>query len=79
MKRNSPRKILGLYFDNDEELKKDYRDIMLDKYLEEADEDLFEALGMMRFRLDIAEQEEAYEECAIIKDVLKEFGHVFKD
>lgn len=79
MKKHRPsNKVLGLYFAEDEELKADYRDIMLEKYLEFANDDIWEALGMLRFRLEMAEGEEQYEECAIINDILKEFGHVSK-
>jgi hypothetical protein len=52
------------------------RDVMLEKYLDEADNDVSEALALLHFRLAIAEMEEAYEECAIIKDILDEFEYI---
>ena len=68
-------KIVGLYFTDDERLKKEFRDIMLQKYLDEADNDMEEALALMAFRYEIAIQDEYYEECAIIKDILDYFEY----
>lgn len=51
------------------------RDVMLEKYLNESENDVEEALALMAFRLEIAKREEAYEECAIIKDILEEFEY----
>lgn len=70
---NRRNKILGLYFSDDERLRSEYRDLMLEKYLDEADDDFDEALALLRFRLELATHEEAYEECAIIIDILEEF------
>ena len=68
-------KIVGLYFTDDERLKKEFRDIMLHKYLEESDDDMEEALALMAFRYEIAKADEYYEECAIIKDILDYFEY----
>ena len=46
---------------------------MLEKYLDEAQYDFDEALALLRFRLEVATKQEAYEECAIIIDILEEF------
>ena len=70
---NRRNKILGLYFSDDERLRSEYRDLMLEKYLDEANDDFDEALALLRFRLELATHEEAYEECAIIIDILEEF------
>lgn len=78
MKKRQPYKVLSLYFTEDEDLKADYRDLMLEKYLDFAHDDIWEALGMLRFRLEQAETEESYEECAIINDILNEFGQISK-
>lgn len=67
--------ILGLYFTEDERFKADFRDIMLEKYLDQADDNLNEALAMLAWRLEMAEEEGEYEECAIIKDVLQYFDY----
>ena len=48
----------------------------LEKYLNESENDVEEALALMAFRLEIAKREEAYEECAIIKDILDEFEYI---
>ena len=48
---------------------------MLERYLDESENDVDEALALMAFRLQIALREEAYEECAIIKDILDEFEY----
>jgi len=68
-------KIIGLYFTDDEKVKREFRDIMLQKYLDEAGDDLEEALALMSFRYDMAHAEEAYEECAIIKDIFEHFEY----
>lgn len=68
-------KLIGLYFEDDPELKQEMRDIMLDKYLDQTDNDVSEALGMMAWRLEKAEGQESYEECAIIKDILDYFEY----
>ena len=67
--------VLGMYFTEDEKFKQDFRDIMLEKYLHQANDDLNEALGMLAWRLEIAEEQGEYEECAIIKDVLQYFDY----
>ena len=51
------------------------RDVMLEKYLDEADNDVSEALALLHFRLAIAEMAEAYEECAIRIATLDEFDY----
>lgn len=80
MKKRKPHhKVLGMYFTEDEKLREDYRDLMLERYLAETNDDLWEALGILRWRLEQAELEESYEECAIIKDILKEFGYVSEE
>ena len=68
-------KLIVLYFGDDPELKQEMRDIMLDKYLDQTDNDVSEALGMMAWRLEKAEGQESYEECAIIKDILDYFEY----
>ena len=70
---NRRNKILGLYFSDDDDLRQEYRNLMLEKYLEEAEYDFDEALALLRFRLKLATKQEAYEECAIIIDILEEF------
>ena len=75
MKKPKEWKIIGLYFTEDEGVRQQFRDIMLTKYLDEAQEDMEEALALMHFRYDIAKEEEAYEECAIIKDILDYFEY----
>jgi len=70
---NRRNQILGLYFSDDDDLRQEYRNLMLEKYLEEADHDFDEALALLRFRLELATKQEAYEECAIIIDILEEF------
>lgn len=69
-------KVIGLYFTEVEEVKQEFRDIMLNKYLDDAHNDIEEALGMMYWRLLRAERQESYEECAIIKDILDEFEFI---
>jgi len=66
---------MSLYFTTSKRMKRWCRDVMLEKYLDEADNDVSEALALLHFRLAIAEMEEAYEECAIIKDILDEFEY----
>lgn len=75
MKKPKEWKIIGLYFTEDEKVRQQFRDIMLTKYLDEAQDDMEEALALMAFRYDIAKEEEAYEECAIIKDILDYFEY----
>ena len=75
MKRPKEWKIIGLYFTEDEKVKQEFRNIMLRRYFDEADNNLEEALALMAYRYDIAKEEEAYEECAIIKDILDEFEY----
>lgn len=75
MKKPKEWKIIGLYFTEDERVKQEFRDIMIQKYLDESDNDLEEALALMAFRYDLAKHEEAYEECAIIKDILTYFEY----
>lgn len=75
MKKRKEWKIVGLYFTDDEALKRQFRDIMLEKYLDEADDDLEEALALMHFRYDMCKADEAYEECAIIKDIFDKFEY----
>lgn len=70
---NRRNQILGLYFSDDDDLRQEYRNLMLEKYLEEAEYDFDEALALLRFRLKLATKQEAYEECAIIIDILEEF------
>ncbi len=65
-----------MYFTTSKRMKRWCRDVMLEKYLDEADNDVSEALALLYFRLTIAEREEAYEECAIIKDILEEFEYI---
>ena len=48
---------------------------MLQKYLDEADDDLEEALALMAFRYEMCHEQEAYEECAIIKDIFDKFEY----
>ena len=48
---------------------------MLQKYLDEADNDMEEALALMAFRYEMAIEAEYYEECAIIKDILDYFEY----
>ena len=67
-------KVVGLYFSESEEIRKEFRDIMLTKYLEEADDNIQEAIALMWFRLSEAEYQESYEECAILKDILHRLG-----
>ena len=69
-------KIIGLYFTEDEEIKQEFRDIMLNKYLDDTQDDVHEALAMLHFRLTIAEKQESFEECAIIKDILEQFEYI---
>ena len=69
-------KIIGLYFTENERVKQEFRDIMLNKYLEESHNDVSEALALMAFRYEIALQEEAYEECAIMKDIFDYFEYI---
>lgn len=69
-------KIMGLYFSESKRMKKWCRDVMLERYLDESENDVEEALALMAFRLQIALREEAYEECAIIKDILDEFEYI---
>ena len=68
-------KIIGLYFTENERVKQEFRDIMLDRYLDESHNDVSEALALMAFRYEIALQEEAYEECAIMKDIFDYFEY----
>ena len=68
-------KIIGLYFTENEKVKQEFRDIMLNKYLDESHNDVSEALALMAFRYEIALQEEAYEECAIMKDIFDYFEY----
>ncbi len=68
-------KIIGLYFTENEKVKQEFRDIMLDRYLDESHNDVSEALALMAFRYEIALQEEAYEECAIMKDIFDYFEY----
>ena len=70
---NRRNQILGLYFSDDDEIRQEYRSLMLEKYLDEAQYDFDEALALLRFRLEVATKQEAYEECAIIIDILEEF------
>ena len=60
----------------DEETKQGFRDIMLEKYLDESMNDVEEALALMSFRYEIALREEAYEECAIMKDIFDYFEYI---
>lgn len=69
-------KIIGLYFTENERVKQEFRDIMLNKYLDESHNDVSEALALMAFRYEIALQEEAYEECAIMKDIFDYFEYI---
>lgn len=69
-------KIIGLYFTENERVKQEFRDIMLDRYLDESHNDVSEALALMAFRYEIALQEEAYEECAIMKDIFDYFEYI---
>lgn len=69
-------KIIGLYFTENEKVKQEFRDIMLNKYLDESHNDVSEALALMAFRYEIALQEEAYEECAIMKDIFDYFEYI---
>ena len=66
---------MSLYFSKSKRMQQWCRDVMLEKYLEESENDVAEALALMAFRLQIAEKQEAYEECAIIKDILDEFEY----
>ena len=72
---SSKWKIMSMYFTTSKRMKRWCRDVMLEKYLDEADNDVSEALALLHFRLAIAERDEAYEECAIIKDILEEFEY----
>lgn len=67
-------KVIGLYFSESEEIKKEFRDLMFTKYLDEAQDDIGEAIGMMRHRFWQAQRQESYEECAILKDILERLG-----
>jgi hypothetical protein len=78
-KKRQYTKVLALYFGDDEQLRADYRDLMLERYLDETNDDLWEALGLLRWRLQLAEKQEQFEECAIIKDILEEFEHIPRD
>jgi len=49
---------------------------MLNKYLDDTQDDVHEALAMLHFRLTIAEKQESFEECAIIKDILEQFEYI---
>ena len=75
MKKPKEWKIIGLYFTEDERVKREFRDIMLQKYLDEANDDLDEALALMAFRYEMCHEQEAYEECAIIKDIFDKFEY----
>jgi hypothetical protein len=68
-------KIIGVYFSADEETKASFRDIMLQKYIDESQNDVEEALAMMAFRYEVALRDEAYEECAIMKDIFDYFEY----
>ena len=74
--RNPEWHIYGMYFTAKPRMRRWCRDVMLERYLGEADNDVSEALALMAFRLEIAIMQEAYEECAIIKDILHEFEYV---
>lgn len=69
-------KIISVYFKADEETRQGFRDIMLEKYLDESMNDVEEALALMAFRYEIALREEAYEECAIMKDIFDYFEYI---
>ena len=75
MKKPKEWKIIGLYFTEDEAVKQQFRDIMLERYLDEAQNDMEEALALLAFRYETALDQEAYEECAIIKDILDYFEY----
>ena len=60
----------------DEDFKQELRSILFNRYLEDAGFDQEEALAMMYWRLHKAEDEECYEECAIIKDILIDFEYI---
>ena len=76
MKKPKEWKIIGLYFTEDEAVKQQFRDIMLERYLDEAQNDMEEALALLAFRYETALDQEAYEECAIIKDILDYFEYI---
>jgi len=69
-------KIIGVYFEADESTKEEFRRIMMDKFISESDNDVEEALALMAFRYSIALREEAYEECAIMKDIFDYFEYI---
>ena len=52
------------------------RDIMFAKYVDQTDGDIQEALALMAWRMEQAQRQESYEECAIIKDILDEFEYL---
>jgi len=68
-------KIIGIYFEADEETRQGFRNIMLEKYIDESQNDIEEALAMMAFRYKVALRDEAYEECAIMKDIFDYFEY----
>jgi len=67
-------KVIGLYFTESEEVKKEFRDMMFTKFLDDADDNVPEAIALMWWRLAEAEYQESYEECAILKDILHKLG-----
>ena len=67
-------KVIGLYFSESEEIKKEFRDLMFTRYLDEADDNVPEAIALMRHRFMQAQRQESYEECAILKDILERLG-----
>jgi len=69
-------RIIGLYFTEDEQTREEFRDIMFSKYMDQTDGDMQEALALMAWRLQQAQSQESYEECAIIKDILDEFEYL---
>jgi len=68
--------IIGLYFTEDETTREEFRDIMFAKYVDQTDGDIQEALALMAWRMEQAQRQESYEECAIIKDILDEFEYL---
>lgn len=72
-------KIIGVYFNADEDTRQGFRDIMLEKYLDESMNDVEEALALMAFRYHVALREESYEECAIMKDIFDYFEYIPED
>ena len=76
MNRAQRNKIIGLYFEQNTVTQAQFREMMIDKYLEEADNDLEEALALMAFRYRTALSEESYEECAILKDIFEYFEYI---